>query len=170
MWTEISFWKRSFSKTLTSHGWHNFSNIHNVITAALFYSVLSTWFVLLELNIALYHMSRIVQFRIRHFHYSILSTGPKRSRFWARCGRSSSASSSMLYSRLLNLIKVTALRYRSMKSNLILSTTLVFFFRPFCGILFRLVIDESFDYTLCFYKNNFIRTTRLEFVQKLRTT
>ena len=41
-----SFWKWSFSKTLTSRTWHNFSNIHIVITAALFYSVLSTVLVL----------------------------------------------------------------------------------------------------------------------------
>ena len=73
---------------LTSRTGHNFSNIHIVITAALFYSVLSTPLVLLELRVMLYHMSRIVQFGIHRFHYCILSTGPKRSRFGARSGHS----------------------------------------------------------------------------------
>ena len=48
---------------------HNFSNIHTVITAASFYSVLSTLLVLLELSVVLYNMFRIV-----HFGFIVFST------------------------------------------------------------------------------------------------
>ena len=113
-----------------------------MITAALFYSVLSTLLVLLELNIALYHMSRIDSsgFVSSQLHFINWTENWKSilGKIWLF-----KLLHSMLYSRLLHLIKVTAHRRHSMKSNLILSTALVFFFRPFCGILLKLSMNIS---------------------------
>ena len=120
-----------------------FSNIHNVITAALFYSVLSTLLVLLELNIALYHLSRIVSKGFVSSLLHFINWTEKKSTLGKI--RLFKLLHSMLYSRLLYLIKVTALRRHSMKSNLILSSALVFFFRPFFDIMLRLLMSLSTD-------------------------
>ena len=113
-----------------------------MITAALFYSVLSTLLVLLELNIALYHTSRIVSsgFVSLQLHFISWTENWKSilGKIWLF-----KLLYLMLYNRSLHLIKVTAHRRHSINSNLILSTALVFFFRPFCGILLKLLMSLS---------------------------